>query len=350
MHEATASRLEEFQQWKGIQVTPFSSQNFRCERGDILGFADALLRGSTCRLHRKGNVQIFDAQYRTQLRATLALIWRAIYDQIGPGKTIGFLTPSNALAEETASGLRNPPANSRVPFPVYVRLGRDEAAYDCAVLAIAALRDMVVSCEGSAIKHDALTTKKAAIALMAMKRTWTKSISQSDKVEKTVRFINGALASQSSPFGGFLVNLKSLTSIRQGVRPFGEALKATDGWRKVGTRLLAHGGIGTGHREFAEEQGDLFDSIREARTPKGLEGDEAFQGKTHVLTYHKAKGREFDFVVIVVDPRRESGQVPLDEKRRLYYVAATRAKEWLGIIHYGNDCGPVLGPVLSLNG
>ena len=307
---------------------------------NILGFADALLDGSFYQPCKNGNVQIADARYRSSLRSVLALTWRAIYDQIGPGKTIGFLTPSNTIAEETANSLRNPPANSRIPFPVYAKLGRDETAYDCAVLAIAALRDMME-------KRDELTIKKAAIALLAMKRTWTKTASQSDKVNKTVKLISDALASQSAPLGGFLVKLGGLTSIKDGVRPFGEALKDIPGWKKVGTRLLAHVGIGVGHRELASGQGDLFDTIREARTPKGLAGDEAFEGKTHVLTYHKAKGREFDFVVIVVDPRGESTKVPLDEKRRLYYVAATRAKEWLGVIHYGNECGPVLGPVLG---
>ena len=342
MHEATEKRMDEFLEWKGIVLTPFSSRNFRCGRGDILQFADALLNGSVYLPTQKGNVRILNAQYRHNLRAQLALIWKAIYEQIGPGKTIGFLTPSNAIAEETASGLRNPPSDSKIPFPVYVRLGRDEAAYDCAVLAIAALRDMVMDCSD-------LTIKKASVALLAMKRTWIKKSSQSESVEKITKFIRHAAANSSRPLGRFLANLKELTAIEQGLRPFGEALEATDGWKKVGTRLLAHVGIGSGHHDFERGQGDLFDTIRESRTQKGLEGDEAFEGKTHVLTYHKAKGREFDFVVIVVDPRGENTRVPLDEKRRLYYVAATRAREWLGVIHYGRECGEVLGPVLGLS-
>ena len=91
----------------------------------------------------------------------------------------------------------------------------------------------------------------------------------------------------------------------------------------------------------------LFDDLRSSRQPKGLYGYDAWEGKTHVLTYHKAKGREFDFVVMIVDPRGESTRQPLDEKRRLYYVSATRAKKWLGIVYFGNQLGPVLGPVLK---
>ncbi|MFA6241145.1 MAG: ATP-dependent helicase [Candidatus Hydrogenedentales bacterium] len=341
MHDATKKRLDEFQLWKGIPLTPFSSHNYRCGRGDILSFADAILGGHSHSLLQNGNVRVLDAQYRSSLRSMLALIWKTIYDKIGPGKTIGFLTPSNAIAEETANSLRNPPTGSRIPFPVYVRLGRDEAAYDCAVLAIAALRDMVMDCND-------LTVKKAAVALLAMKRTWMKKSSPSDSIDKTVKLIEQARAAGGTPLGRFLTSLKDATTIGQSVRPFGGALEATQGWKKVGTRLLAHAGIGAGHCDFEKGQGDLFDTIRESRTPKGLEGDEAFEGKTHVLTYHKAKGREFDFVVIVVDPRGESTHVPLDEKRRLYYVAATRAKEWLGVIHFGRDCGEVLGPVLGI--
>ncbi|MGD0471492.1 MAG: ATP-binding domain-containing protein [Terriglobales bacterium] len=91
----------------------------------------------------------------------------------------------------------------------------------------------------------------------------------------------------------------------------------------------------------------MYDDLRQNRKPKGLYGYEAFEGKTHILTYNKSKGREFDYVVMVVDPRQESTKTPLDEKRRLYYVTATRAKKWLGVVHFGKDLGSVLGPVLA---
>ena len=48
----------------------------------------------------------------------------------------------------------------------------------------------------------------------------------------------------------------------------------------------------------------LFEQLLVKRLPKGLVGDQAFEGKTHVLNYYKAKGREFDYVVLVVDPSR----------------------------------------------
>ena len=67
----------------------------------------------------------------------------------------------------------------------------------------------------------------------------------------------------------------------------------------------------------------------------------------HVLNYHKAKGREFDHVILLVDPRGESIDISLDELRRLYYVCASRAKSSLIVLYYGKEKGRVLGPVLD---
>jgi superfamily I DNA/RNA helicase len=78
-----------------------------------------------------------------------------------------------------------------------------------------------------------------------------------------------------------------------------------------------------------------------------LEGHDPGVGQTHIINYHKAKGREFDFTVMVVEPRGESKKTPLDEQRRLYYVCATRAKEMLFVIYYGKELGRILGPVLK---
>ena len=61
--------------------------------------------------------------------------------------------------------------------------------------------------------------------------------------------------------------------------------------------------------------------------------------------YHKAKGREFDFIAMIVDPRGESSFSPIDEQRRLYYVYGTRAKQWLGVLFVVNHLGRVFGPV-----
>lgn len=62
-------------------------------------------------------------------------------------------------------------------------------------------------------------------------------------------------------------------------------------------------------------------------------------GKVHMLTYHGAKGLEFDRVYL---PDLNYGRVPhgrmltkeeLEEERRMFYVAMTRAKESLILLH-----------------
>jgi hypothetical protein len=59
------------------------------------------------------------------------------------------------------------------------------------------------------------------------------------------------------------------------------------------------------------------------------------------------KGREFDFVVMVVDPRAHSSKTTLDELRRPNYVSATRGRRWLGVLYPPNAPGTVLGPVVG---
>jgi len=82
-------------------------------------------------------------------------------------------------------------------------------------------------------------------------------------------------------------------------------------------------------------QGSLFDGYRQIRAAAGLEGTTLSRAKTTIVSMYKSKGREFDFVVLVVEPRAHSTKATVDELRRLYYVSATRAAYsggiWAGI-------------------
>ena len=60
-----------------------------------------------------------------------------------------------------------------------------------------------------------------------------------------------------------------------------------------------------------------------------------------MLTMHRAKGREFDYAVMIVDPLAHSAATTIDELRRHYYVAATRARKGLAVVYVPGEAGPV---------
>lgn len=63
----------------------------------------------------------------------------------------------------------------------------------------------------------------------------------------------------------------------------------------------------------------------------------------------RAKGREFDHVVVITDPRAHRKETMVSELRRLHYVAFTRARQSLYVLWNGAEMGDVLEPVLRLN-
>lgn len=76
-------------------------------------------------------------------------------------------------------------------------------------------------------------------------------------------------------------------------------------------------------------------------------------GKIHMLTYHGAKGLEFDRVYL---PDLNYGKVPhgrmltkeeLEEERRMFYVAMTRAKESLVLLHVKSQAGSPFLPEIE---
>jgi hypothetical protein len=267
------------------------------------------------------------------------VLWKQIQDKIGGGQTIGILLPSNKLVEEVAEGLRNPPASSGVRFPVYAQVARDEAAYDAVLLAIAAIRDY-------AEIPTEVNARKAALGLLAMNACWD---SRAKTSRSRLEEITEALRKYKVEDVGAIPDLLA-SSLRDDVPAIVFrlllALDQLPAFKRCARRIASHPAIGLRRIHRTNAQLSMFDDLRANRAPKGLSGYEAFEGKTHVLTYNKAKGREFDYVVMVVDPRAESGKTPIAERRRLYYVTATRAKKWLGVVYFGDDLGPVLTPVM----
>jgi len=341
MHAATARRMDEFLSWKKISVTPFSVINFRCGVAEILSFATALLQAQPRIPPKNSGLTLIEVKFRSGLRPHLAVIWKNVREKIGTTQTIAFLAPSNSLAEQIAVDLRTPSPNSPINFPVYAQMARDEAAHDAVMLALVALRDM-------AVNPTDFTYRKAAVALLAMNAMWNsrKKITPAN-LKKLIRTFGCLTPGDGSSVGSLMQTLTAGGELNAQVGAFLDCLRDDQDFATCIKRVEAHGRLTTNKIVDNDPQLMLFDDLRSSRQPKGLYGYDAWEGKTHVLTYHKAKGREFDFVVMIVDPRGESTRQPLDEKRRLYYVSATRAKKWLGIVYFGNQLGPVLGPVLK---
>jgi DNA helicase II / ATP-dependent DNA helicase PcrA len=339
LHQATERRLGEFTTWKKTEVDSTLARNHRCAQAKILEFADCLLTATYFAPSDSDPVK-FGSFYRNQLRGSLALLWKQIQDKIGAGQTIGILLPSNALVEDVSSGLRNPPPGSPIRFPVYAQIAKDAAAYDAVLLALAAIKDY-------ASQPSQLLARKAAVALLAMNSSWdSRSTSSLERLSQIADVLASCRLGDGSAIGRLFESVHTETPLCGSLYCFIQALDQLPAFKRSAKRLIAHPGLAFLSARSNERSLPLFDQLLSQRLPKGLEGDEAFEGKTHVLTYHKSKGREFDYTVLVVDPRHESTKSQLAERRRLYYVAATRARKWLGVVFFGADHGSVLGPTL----
>lgn len=339
LHQATERRLAEFEAWKSTRTDLTLATNFRCSQKAIHEFANCLLSGKQFAAGKSDSVK-FGVMYRRELRARLALLWKQIQDKIGSGQTIGILLPSTLLVEDVVSGLRTPPPESPIRFPVYAHMARDEAAYDAVLLALAAVKDF-------ALQPSQLLARKAAVALVAMNSSWdSRSRPSKDRISQIATKLISCCRDDGTAVGKLFGSLQSGNQLCESIQTLIAALAEFPAFGRAARRLTAHPAIASRVVEHVVSTLPLFDQLLLKRLPKGLEGDQAFEGKTHVLNYHKAKGREFDYVVMVVDPRQESSRTPLPEKRRLYYVVATRARKWLGVVYFGGDCGNVLGPTL----
>lgn len=340
LHGATVRRFDEFRTWKGIEPAGFSRRNFRCDQMAILDFAESLLTAKSYKPTEKCGIEIVQLQYRSELRSVIALTWKAIQEQGGSNPTVGIIVPSNTVADDIAVALRTPPAGTRVKFCVFARLIADGASYDSIILALLALRD-------HAILNTVVSLRKFAMALHAMDIHWNKRKKMSlIKLNQLEKSLVKAMIDHSSPISLIAQRLPSISDFNKVIPEFIAALASLTDLTVSCHRIASHGRLPL-PKISAGDQLELFDFVRQSRAPKGLEGQETGHARTEIITYHRAKGREFDFVLMVVDPRSESTKPPIDESRRLYYVCATRAKKWLGVICYRNDLGRVLGPVLT---
>jgi len=332
---AAKTRMREFGAWKGIEPTRFDGPNFRCQVGGIIHFAESLLHGRVYTPTESDGVQLFPA-YPNQRRAALAAIWSAIRRQAGEDSTIAFIVPSSGAARRLAAELREPDPTSKVPIPIHAHVESDEGALDAFRLAACAAADWVQNPTDD--RRQVL-----AIALAVFVSQWSRRKLTDRGIKKIAKRLNPKCRA-ASPLRDYLTATppQNFAEFSNGLLA---ALEADKEFSTAGSALRKRGmpnmrGICLGQRS-------LFDEYRLARVAAGLQGTTISSASTTLLSMYRSKGREFDFVVLVVEPRDHSSKVSVDELRRLYYVSATRAREWLGVLHVPRRGGPVLGAVLG---
>jgi len=334
-YRAAKRRMEEFCTWKRIEPSGFDGPNFRCKVSGIITFAESLLHGRPYGRAEGDGVQLFSA-YPNQRRAMLAAIWSEIRRQAGRTSSIAVIAPSSGSARNLAAALRAPDPTSKVPLAIHARVESNESDLDAFRLAACAAADWV---------RDRTEANKQvlAVALAVFVTQWSRRKLTDGRIATIAKRL-GADSSAASPLRDYLTGdppglfvefADGLLAAMEQDREFASAGAAL---RKRGLPNL---------RGIAVGQGSLFDEYRLARANIALQGMTISAAPTTLLSMYRAKGREFDFVVLVVEPRDHSSKVTEDELRRLYYVSATRARMWLGVLHVPGRPGPVLGPVVG---
>ncbi len=335
-YAAAIERFAAFCRWKDTNQVALQQKSFRCDSPAIIEVAEAFLTGTPCAVDGKAGVQFFPA-YRAQRRAALALIWKEIRQQVEPSSTLAFIVPSDRVARELASELRTPNPNHTAPIPIFARIETREGWMDTYRLAACAAYDYA-----DAATDDRLCALAASLAVFVA--TWSKK----KLTGVLVREIDAALRPSSrkrSPLREFLGGPAN-DDHGAFASSLLEALKA-DVLTETAAKTLERQGIPDLAECFAGARGSLFSTYRTARSPAGLDGILIPPARTTMLSMYRAKGREFDFAVMVVDPRAHSSKTTLVELQRLYYVSATRARRWLGVLYPPNMPGTVLAPVIS---
>jgi DNA helicase-2/ATP-dependent DNA helicase PcrA len=332
-HQAVLQRVAEFEQWKGIKATRFDGPNFRCKVPEIVQFADALLQGRQHKITK--SVELFSV-FPKQRRSKLAELWLKIRKDAGSDATIAFVVPSGRMAGELSAELRLPRPKVKFPVPVPVRVESDDGTLEAFRMMVLAAADWV------AVRDDVrLRTLAVSLAVVNKKQAggsvsqnWISAIAKKFEPKSRARcnvrdFLKDDPPTDLQAFADGLVTAMEADS------EFSAAGKAI---RQQGTPRM-HGSIAA--------QGNLFEEYRKTRRPIGFDGYRPAQGRTTLVTMARSKGREFDYVILVVDPRGHSNSTSIEELRRLYYVSATRARRWLGVLHAPDRLGTVLEPVLG---
>lgn len=261
------------------------------------------------------------------------MIWARFRDKAPEGSRLAFLVPSARKGEQLMDALRDPEKDHAIPIPIRPRMERDEGRSDAFILAVHAAADYVAAPGPTTVKRFAVAME-TCVALSTRKRLTACEVEALFAPKsRAVSAVRDLLRRQEAKPDPALLGPLLLEAM-EGDKRFESAAKSI---RRQGAPAV----VGSERQE-----GSFFDGYRNSRPPR-MEGFVPSKSRTNMLSMHRCKGREFEYVVMVVDPLAHRGDADLDELRRLHYVAATRAKEWLGVVYVRNDLGSVLQPVIG---
>lgn len=328
---ATLERFDEFEKWKGIERTRLVVPNFRCSNRAILQFADDLLHGRKSSAAGDGLKLI--GVYRQQVRARLAAIWMRFRDKAPEGTRLAFLVPSAKKGEQLMDALGEPGKDHAIPIPIRPRMERDEGRSDAFSLVAYAAADFVAGPAETTLKNLAVALE-TCVALSTRKKL----------IAEDVEKLFAPKSRAACPLRDLLRSPEAKADPVALAPLLLDAMEQDKRFESSAKSIRRQGAVRVAHCE--RHEGSFFDGYRNARPPR-IEGHVPSRSRTTMLSMHRCKGREFDFVVMVVDRFAHRADADVDELRRLHYVAATRAKQWLGVLYVRNDLGSVLQPVIG---
>ena len=106
------------------------------------------------------------------------------------------------------------------------------------------------------------------------------------------------------------------------------------------------GRSGQGIQSTLGRQGNI--SAQASQVAQGTSSILGTQGAPYIFTtVHSSKGLEYDNVIIMdeIDPIFPDKRMDIEEERRLFYVAVTRAKNNLVLLSYGNQKQPFIDDI-----
>lgn len=350
------SFLRTFSEERPGSVTVRLSTNFRCPR-PVVDAANAVI-GRNCerlpkdlRAHAEDGPMIKVRRYATvdvELEAAVGQV--ATYLQAGvPARDIGVLSRNNDLLQAFIVRMRSEGLPVQGENPLRTVGGS----------AFLSLIRTLVSGPGDPHFQQAVNVGKRRIRKSAFRRlagdhglrpedvesvlcAWVEA-QPSEANEPVRRFLSAVMAARESasttPPAKLLASLVDRLELSRVTSP--ARAEGLDGAITLALEVAAHHGGDDGLVPLLAELEEL------------RRGDESFEDAVSALTVHRAKGLEFEHVVLLgvqgnIFPNlrfAETDPTVMEEERRLFYVALTRTKSTLLVSNHAlYSAGSVEGP------